>query len=906
MNFLGSPKDSPIETNTLKVKKLADVPVPDYIKPFIDIDELIWSTTTDNLEKVIEEVTKFIDHDQTEHIWRQKMYLRNCHIYDKEDQFHKETIRFDELRLMMVVETITTAYDYRDTQRKALLDLLSAVLNGRVKRFATKHAMIKFDLPEDYPYTAMLTNKEGTVLDKYKEKMVKTNKHDLIGKFRNTEIHNIIIHDDVEAFKEFLQSDKNEFKPETFPILCLEKGAINCYKYLQASGMINPENEKPKPKGFGLFPPKNPSCHFPLFSDNLELIKLVQPQYDYNKCYHFPAYAHRNNVIDYMLENNFKIEGKLRKSTNNLFANIKFLLWRICNGIGTNKFYDMFTYLNLEEFVRYAFEYGEKLEATMVVGKPNEYEDDYDDDDDVFFHPRKDRKTIMLKDNELCEAFFNCASFNNLNLMKKLFERFNIRDDTKEGKFHALTMACKQNNLEMVKLLVEHGTNVNQYAKDFAVRDSCAIAEAIRNKNMEMTKYLLSKGADADFATNCEFKQDGIMQCYICAETPLQLASQAGMDFFKLIAPKCQSISWGLSYYFYNDCTPLTFAVLNNDMPFVKYLVETCKFDVNNMFGDYKPMDPARYHHDCSNTYLDLAIKRGYIELAKYLTERGSVIQNDQYSALVSALNARSPELVKFFLEAGCDPKWQQSSAKPQGGWGAPIVKNQSIMESAIACGNEEILDLLISKTNSKIVADKTFLGAAMRSGNYNIFLRIAKFLNDKPDPAVFLNLSVTPVEFQKQIFDYFFKDQIKDEEIYDILSKMIIQYAHSFLGNLPMMLLDYVKDINSHDFCYVAVRANTNELLKKVLGMGGKISKENYRFISAPCNASIENKKLALEAGAIDLKDQSDGTSSVLDCAIRYGDKIEWIDALIAHGAVTSEKKKFNKLMKARKELNL
>ncbi|EAX92626.1 ankyrin repeat protein, putative [Trichomonas vaginalis G3] len=149
-----------------------------------------------------------------------------------------------------------------------------------------------------------------------------------------------------------------------------------------------------------------------------------------------------------------------------------------------------------------------------------------DEEDEWGLEPRIYRSSA-LKDNELCKAFFYAARMNNLELVKLLFKRFQYKDDVKEGKFNALTMACKNSNKEMALLLLKHGADINNTAKEFAERDSSALCEAIRANNMELTKILLKKGADVNWAMHCEGHET--------VRTPINLASNLSLDYVKLL-----------------------------------------------------------------------------------------------------------------------------------------------------------------------------------------------------------------------------------------------------------------------------------------------------------------------------------------------------------------------------------
>lgn len=62
------------------------------------------------------------------------------------------------------------------------------------------------------------------------------------------------------------------------------------------------------------------------------------------------------------------------------------------------------------------------------------------------------------------------------------------------GNSSALTNAIKQNHVEVVHVLVEAGANVNTYVEDAGN----ALQYAIHNGNMDLIRFLLAAGADAN------------------------------------------------------------------------------------------------------------------------------------------------------------------------------------------------------------------------------------------------------------------------------------------------------------------------------------------------------------------------------------------------------------------------
>ena len=62
---------------------------------------------------------------------------------------------------------------------------------------------------------------------------------------------------------------------------------------------------------------------------------------------------------------------------------------------------------------------------------------------------------------EILEIFKQSLEINNYKIVEYLFKEYNIRDIDKLG--NNLRYAANQNNFEIVKFLVEHGVNINNY-----------------------------------------------------------------------------------------------------------------------------------------------------------------------------------------------------------------------------------------------------------------------------------------------------------------------------------------------------------------------------------------------------------------------------------------------------------
>ena len=82
---------------------------------------------------------------------------------------------------------------------------------------------------------------------------------------------------------------------------------------------------------------------------------------------------------------------------------------------------------------------------------------------------------------------------NHVNVVKILL-KYRARQDLYYKTFSSLYLASKNGNLEIVKLLVEAGTNINYKPRD----NQSALNSAVVNKHLSVVEYLLDHGADIE------------------------------------------------------------------------------------------------------------------------------------------------------------------------------------------------------------------------------------------------------------------------------------------------------------------------------------------------------------------------------------------------------------------------
>jgi len=140
-----------------------------------------------------------------------------------------------------------------------------------------------------------------------------------------------------------------------------------------------------------------------------------------------------------------------------------------------------------------------------------------------------------------------------------------------------LNCAILHNNFEIVKLLIEHGVDLNN-----KINDMYPIMHACFHKNYKITQLLLENGADV----NIKNDKDNYPIMYACFANSFELV--------KLLIDNNASI------YVKNcfDKTPLSIICKNNNLNILKLFFDT-EFDLeNNIYKKYKYLKLWKHLHD--------------------------------------------------------------------------------------------------------------------------------------------------------------------------------------------------------------------------------------------------------------------------------------------------------------------
>lgn len=161
-----------------------------------------------------------------------------------------------------------------------------------------------------------------------------------------------------------------------------------------------------------------------------------------------------------------------------------------------------------------------------------------------------------------------------------------------------LQVASSRGHLDVVKLLLESGANVNARVKDWGT----ALCSASHNGHLDVVKVLLESGADLN--------EEG----ELAEGPPLHVASLHGyLDIVKLLLESGADVNAQGGVY----GTALQAASHSGHLEITKQLLESGA-DVNAQGGGY-------------GTALNLAASRGRSDIAKLLLKNGAIVDSERW-----------------------------------------------------------------------------------------------------------------------------------------------------------------------------------------------------------------------------------------------------------------------------------
>jgi ankyrin repeat protein len=190
---------------------------------------------------------------------------------------------------------------------------------------------------------------------------------------------------------------------------------------------------------------------------------------------------------------------------------------------------------------------------------------------------------------ELNRRLIDIAGDGNLKLMASLLQRgadANATDPDKIG--GPLTHAVKSGRIDAVKLLLDHGAQINRRFAEVTALGS------VRKNDLDMARFLLAHGADPNIPSY--------------STTPLfRAAEDADLPMIQLLLDAKAHIDQPAEY---TGDTPLIYVAENGKADVVKFLLEKgADLTIKNKKG---------------NTAMDLALANGKMDVAALLRRRGA------------------------------------------------------------------------------------------------------------------------------------------------------------------------------------------------------------------------------------------------------------------------------------------
>lgn len=192
---------------------------------------------------------------------------------------------------------------------------------------------------------------------------------------------------------------------------------------------------------------------------------------------------------------------------------------------------------------------------------------------------KRDTTIIPIPTEEIIREFYDAIDSNDATKVRQMLGTKYPGNYEFKGRVTPLQFAIWENNLAIVKMLVENGANINSNQKS-------AVVEAAEYKTLQILQYLLDHGGSMD---NEAFNKSGFHQFYEGARLLLLrganqekgdirgklwiiLEAARKSDYDVLNTLKLEK--GNLDENNYDGETPLIIAVKNNDVKLVEYLLK--------------------------------------------------------------------------------------------------------------------------------------------------------------------------------------------------------------------------------------------------------------------------------------------------------------------------------------------
>lgn len=231
-------------------------------------------------------------------------------------------------------------------------------------------------------------------------------------------------------------------------------------------------------------------------------------------------------------------------------------------------------------------------------------------------------KSIYKGKTEAVEKYI--AKGEDLNVTKELWSYDPIHDKDTSNFFSPMECAVLEEQLDILKLLIQHKEKIHDYQKHL----DHAFAESISSGNMEMIHLLMDAGADINAV------------CALCYE---QAAIQIAMEYayFDLVE---ELIKQGANLHVTSNMgrTPLHAVSHSNNVELAKKLIDS-GLDVNAQ-------------DENGATPLHFAAANGEFEMLKLLIENGAdlnLLENEGFTLMMNAARGGNVEIINYLIEKG-------------------------------------------------------------------------------------------------------------------------------------------------------------------------------------------------------------------------------------------------------------
>ncbi|KAJ5067903.1 ankyrin repeat-containing protein [Anaeramoeba ignava] len=348
----------------------------------------------------------------------------------------------------------------------------------------------------------------------------------------------------------------------------------------------------------------------------------------------------------------------------------------------------------------------------------------------------------------------NIQRENQMEIVKLLVENgADVNIATHQSKY-PLHFACQiENSFEIVKFLVEKGADIN--VKN--IWNETPLHLACQQKSFKIITFLIEKGADINLQTSLVFNDKYL--------SPLHIACKKNsFNIVKLLIEKEAKINIKTQ----EEETPLHFACQQNSFEIVKFLVEKGA-DINaQSIWNETPL-----HIACE--------QKNSIEIVKFLVEKGADLtlktRTEETPLHLACQQENSLEVVKFLLEKGLDLLIEK---------GADInVKSDTYEQTALhfACYRKESLNvvkLLVEKgadINLQNSQNQSPLELSYHFKNFEVtkFLlmndaNIFQSLINHEDQEQYYHYRFSK-QFPKQFIDMFLQVYSLNQDLYNLLN---------------------------------------------------------------------------------------------------------------------------------------